>query len=304
MAGLGHHAACGRSPAGDRIWSRWLSRVVVVALIVAAVATGSSRGAVAQESTGDASVIGGREVEARAFDWSRFRSGSSSGGSATLCDYVAMTAHEFAEYFDEAVRSLVPFGARFYRVSCDSGSSWRYGWWVPSHQASVRGAFEDVIQEAITRLRPLRPLIELSPPVDARHVVGLPTWLAVDPTAWQSRHGVAQAGDVRVEVAVVALTAQWWLGDGGSVRCDGPGALVNPLIGVATQSPPCSYTFTVAPTVDASGMSHWPIGVEIEHRAHASITTPVGTAAVELGTVVGPPAAVLVTVREVQALLQ
>lgn len=286
---------------------RTILRVVMIAAVVtAASANATARAALADdegESGGHATVIGGRSVEARAFDWTSVRTGTSrSAGAAPRCRYVAIPHHEFASYFDLAVRTVVPFGARFYRVTCDRGATWSYGWWVPARPTSVNGAFQDVIQEAIDRLTPPRPAIVLSPPAEVRHVVGIPTWLAVTQSSWATLTMSVTAGDVRVDVRLRPVETRWWIGDGAAYRCPGPGPQIDARRRAADQSTDCWHTFT---QVNRSSRQHrsgrWPVGVEIAYDAAAVVTTPFGSSSSDLRVVLGPPAAVEVAVDEVQA---
>jgi len=281
-------------------------RVMMALVVIAATTEATARAGLADEpgeSGGQASVIGDRTVEARAFDWTSVRTGRSrSSGAAPSCRYVAIPDHEFSSYFDQAVRAIVPFGARFYRVTCDSGATWAYGWWVPARPTSVNGAFQDVIQEAIDRLTPPRPTIALSPPAAARHIVGIPTWLAVTQDSWTTQTMAVTAGDVRVDVWVRPVEARWWIGDGAAYRCSGPGAQVDTQRPAAGQSTDCWHTFTQVNR--SSGDDHsrrWPVGVEIAYDAAAIVTTPLASSSSDLGVVLGPPAAVEVAVDEVQA---
>lgn len=291
---------------------RGMLRVVAVAMIAATVLTAGAQQASVAEPTdqsavsggrgGQARVIGAREVEARAFDWSSFRAPHASTRSDAPCRYEGLAAAEFASYFDHVVRASVPFGARFYRVTCDGGTTWDYGWWVPSRAQSINGAFGDVIQEAIDRLRPRRPQIMLSPPVHVRHVVGIPTWLAVDAAGWSRQSMNVTAGEVAVEVTVTPVAARWWIGDGGVVRCWGPGSIFDSSVALTAQFPECHHTFVVpSPGARENAGEGWPIRVEIEYSARAIIRTPVGTGATPLGEVLGPPATVMIAVDEVQA---
>lgn len=281
--------------------------ITAAALVVGMVGEGRAADADGQPGgrrvlEGQAQVIGGREIAARAFDWSGFRSPGGTTSASRPCRYEALTAAEFTSYFDAAVRAVVPLGARFYRVTCDRGATWAFGWWVPSRPQSANGAFGDVIQEAIDRLRPPRPRIMLSPPEHVRHVVGIPTWLAIDPGGWARQSMTVIAGDVRVEVVVDPVATRWWIGDGRVVGCAGPGSTVDPRVAVAAQHPDCHHTFVrPSPTRAGDAGAGWPVGVEVEYSARARITMPHATSTTPLGSILGPPAAVRVAVDEVQA---
>src|SRR5690606_31467633 len=121
----------------------------------------------------------------------------------------------------------LPFGARFYRVRCDGGD-WRYGWWVPGRPVHRDGAFHDLLQEAVDRLAPGTPALALSPDAAVRHVIAVPTWLAVTPGSYRSHARNVTAGDARVELHLDPREIVWTTGDGTTKTCEGPGARFDP----------------------------------------------------------------------------
>jgi hypothetical protein len=86
------------------------------------------------------------------------------------------------------------------------------------------------------------PEPQMAPAVDADHLVGLATWLWVDPTYWQPVTAHAEVPGVAVTVTAAPLRLTWEMGDGETVVCDGPGTPWD-FDGPNPDSSDCSHTF-------------------------------------------------------------
>ncbi len=287
-------------------------RVVVIVGVCAAGALLASAAASADpdcdeidDDCAEARIVDNRAVEARAFDWSSVNTGeaTSSTSASPACSYQSLTSSDLADYFDQAVRATIPTGARLYRVTCDDGMSWRYGWWVPGGSASAYGAYHDVVQEAVDRLAPPRPRMLLTPPHDARHIVGIPTWLAVDRDAWSTHRMTVSAGDVHVEVLLDPLVVNWTLGDGVERSCTGPGPVFDPARAHDAQTSDCTHTWLVAPSVAAGHpeLVTYSVTARILYEASYILDVDGASASGDLGRVAGPVVRHEVVVRDVQA---
>ena len=65
------------------------------------------------------------------------------------------------------------------------------------------------------------PVIGLDPA--GTSVVGLSTWLWVDPSIWSVRSVTASAGSVSATAVASPVGVTWTTGDGAVVTCGGPG---------------------------------------------------------------------------------
>ena len=96
------------------------------------------------------------------------------------------------------------------------------------------------------RLLPLLPpAIGLSPPIGARQLVGVPTWLWVA-GPWRPLRASATLGGVTSTVTATPTTATWTLDDGSSVTCHGPGTPYDPRRPAEAQHSDCTHLFEVA----------------------------------------------------------
>jgi hypothetical protein len=84
------------------------------------------------------------------------------------------------------------------------------------------------------------PVLGVNPP--GWQLVGVPTWLWVE-GEWGSRSASASVGGVTSTVVAVPTGVSWDLGDGGRVRCEGPGTRFDPGRPVVVQRSSCSYTY-------------------------------------------------------------
>jgi hypothetical protein len=75
-------------------------------------------------------------------------------------------------------------------------------------------------------------------------VVGLATWLWIDPAIWHARSVTATAGAVSATAVARPVDVVWALGDGAQVVCGGPGIAYDVALPSAWQSTYCSHTYS------------------------------------------------------------
>ncbi|WP_328869645.1 hypothetical protein OHT76_05730 [Streptomyces sp. NBC_00287] len=97
------------------------------------------------------------------------------------------------------------------------------------------------------QLRLPSPQIEANPEGD--QLVGLPTWLWLDDGAWGPVSAVASVPGVSVRAVARPARVEWAMGDGSTVRCDGPGTPYGSAGksrtpgGPQGESPDCGHTY-------------------------------------------------------------
>lgn len=257
-------------------------------------------------SGGSADIIDGQEVEAHVFDWTSVRTGVAqrSPSSAPRCRYAELELEHYHAIEDHLQLGAIPAGALLYRVRCSpDGDTWRTRWYRPDDGTPGRGGFAQLLQDAIDRLAPSTPNIQTAPPVTVRHLVGIPTWLAVTADSWTSPTMTVTAGQAQATVALQPLHVTFDIGDGTQRTCDGFGARYD--IGTAhhAQQPSCAHTFQYLPR-QVSGNSNdvaFALDARITYRATFALDSFHGTQTGVLGTVTGPPGSSPLVVREYQA---
>lgn len=99
------------------------------------------------------------------------------------------------------------------------------------------------LERALGSLRPhyYRPAPWTSPAVGGVQIVGLETWLAVQPKVWEQQTATDGAGEVEVTATASPKRVVWEFSDGVTKVCDGPGVQWTPgVVGPA----PCGREFT------------------------------------------------------------
>ncbi len=104
-----------------------------------------------------------------------------------------------------------------------------------------------------------RPVPRIAPAVDQLQVVGLETWLAVDPSTYGDVLVRSErAGDVVVSATATPVGLIWMFDDGSTVReleCDGPGVLYSEAALASLGGPPCGWDWEHTTRVAPAEMS-------------------------------------------------
>ena len=147
-----------------------------------------------------------------------------------------------------------------------------------------------VAQQAVKHLGLSSPPVEMAPPDGSPQLVGVATWLWVDPTGWHPVSASASAGGVTTTATAAPTKVVWDMGDGATVTCDGPGTPYDPADPGGSTA--CSYTWPTPGSYTVTATAYW------------SVTwTAVGAAGGgNLGVMAGPPAEVPVTVTQSEAI--
>lgn len=299
----GHHrrtSRCWRLVAG----SRWVVAAAVT-LVAAVAAAGEASGCVPDTCAvydGGAHILDGGTAEGWAFDWTSVRTGAARAtpGSGSACAYRPFE-FDHETYAEQFFDGDVFVDTRFYIAVCDTAPRVRFGMWTPGRGSADR-SFHDVVQEAIDRLAPTRPLMRLAPAADQRHLTGVATWLALAPSSWHVEAMTVSAGEVAVEVVLTPLATVWSLGDGTTRRCAGPGRVYDRDQPSRAQQPSCSHTYLTVPAASLGpATSTYPLVARIVYGASYTLATPDGIDRRSLGEVAGPPATAPLLVEQYQA---
>ena len=134
------------------------------------------------------------------------------------------------------------------------------------------------------------PAIETAPPNGSPQLVGVATWLWIDPGAWQTLTASATAGPVTATATAVPTKVVWDMGDGDTVTCDGPGTPYSSSDPDATTD--CSYTWPDPGSYTVTATVYWSVTWTATGAAGGG----------NLGEQGGPAAQVAVQVTESQAI--
>ncbi len=74
-------------------------------------------------------------------------------------------------------------------------------------------------------------------------LVGLPSWLSLDPASWRPQSATASVPGISVTATATPIQAVWSMGSGDSVVCHGPGTPWRPGTDPMAASPDCGYRY-------------------------------------------------------------
>lgn len=170
------------------------------------------------------------------------RAGRSGGAGEDPCRWEVAIEDDF-EFLIYGASDLEPQhskSGRWLRYVCDGIGPVEVG----GYSLIPDGGLVDVAALAADALASIgieAPAIRTSPSAGGRLYVRIPTWLWLDQTWWRSYQATASAGRVTSTVKARPVTATWSTGDGGSVRCSGPGRAWHP--GLSDEATDCRHTY-------------------------------------------------------------
>jgi hypothetical protein len=98
-------------------------------------------------------------------------------------------------------------------------------------------------RRAFNELPLLYPRPRTAPPVTAKQLVGVKTWLWVDPADWVDQSATASIVGLSATVTARPSKVIWKMGDGTTVTCNGPGTPYNNSRPDNEQSSDCSHIY-------------------------------------------------------------
>lgn len=114
--------------------------------------------------------------------------------------------------------------------------------WVAAGEVPPLAVPPEVLAaQARNRLNLAGPSILTSPP--GVQLVGVPTWMWLDASAWGQRSATAAVPGVSVTATAVPVSASWVMGDGSTIECSGPGTPWQAGTDPAMDSPDCGHTY-------------------------------------------------------------
>ena len=147
-----------------------------------------------------------------------------------------------------------------------------------------------VAEQAVRRLGLSSPVIRMAPPSGDAQLVGVATWLWIDPASWKTLSASASAGPVTTTATATPSKVTWNMGNGDSVTCQGPGTPYDPSQPNATTN--CSYTWAAPGTYTVTATIYWSVSWTAKGTAGGG----------NLGVQGGPASSVAVRVEESQAI--
>lgn len=161
--------------------------------------------------------------------------------------------------------------------------------WSATEPAAAAVDPRVLAQQAVDKMLLTGPDIDINPRPGGRGLVGMPVWMAADPspTTWGPNTASATAGAVTVTATAKVSRVVWSMGDGTSVTCHGPGSVYKTSYGLR-KSPTCGHVYTDPSSTVASGRfrvtatATWAIDWQVDGGGEAGQLTEVRTSAVAL----------------------
>lgn len=151
--------------------------------------------------------------------------------------------------------------------------------------------------EALERTPLPAPGIRMSPQPPVPLLVGLPTYLWVDPAGWGARTASATAGGITSTVTAMPDLVVWDMGEGDVVECRGPGRPPGPSAVDPGGAGACTFTYPFSSA--RSGDGNFTVTATVRWQATWTASGAAGGGS--LGTV-ERSATTTVRVAEIQAL--
>ena len=98
-------------------------------------------------------------------------------------------------------------------------------------------------RRAFNELPLIYPRPRTAPPPTARQLVGLRTWMWVDPEDWRPMSATASIVGLSATVTAQPTQTVWDMGDGTTVTCNGPGTPYDPERPDAEQTSDCTHVY-------------------------------------------------------------
>lgn len=116
--------------------------------------------------------------------------------------------------------------------------------WLPGRPETVVPDPEVLVYEAIAEMKLAPPLIKTAPGVGQIGLVNMPVWLWVTKTenTWGPIVRSASVPGLSVTATAQVKAINWSMGDGKTVRCEGPGTPYDKSMGVKG-SPTCGHRY-------------------------------------------------------------
>jgi hypothetical protein len=114
----------------------------------------------------------------------------------------------------------------------------------PNAKPGEARSVDSVAWVAVEKLRLPSPVMRMNPAEGAFQVVGVPSWLWVEPSVWGPVVETAEVPGLTVTATARPVSVVWSMGEGGRVVCEGSGTPYSSAFSPESESPDCGYTYT------------------------------------------------------------
>lgn len=167
--------------------------------------------------------------------------GGGSGGSPWTCTYTYLALNNEGGFPNGG-----PLPGAWYSVTCvdiAAGVQQTQTVWVTNGPPAATPPVDPraVALEAERSITLPSPEVRANP--SGTSVVGLGTWLWIDPSLWRAESVTASAGPVSATAVARPVAVLWTTGDGSRLVCPGPGAAYVPSLPASWQTTDCAHAY-------------------------------------------------------------
>ena len=205
-----------------------------------------------QDAHGNPTVVAMSELERPA------QPGRRATGVVTCTWFVPTESSQF-----DVTKALpgpaVPPGSalvddHIYYRQCENGDGEvAFQGWTRWTAAVLQVLAADLAYEASRELPVPHPRPALSPAIGTDQLVGLPTWLWLEPGSWATLDATASVPGLSATATATPTRVRWDMGDGTVVTCDGPGIAYDPGRDDDAQSTDCQHVYERVSAGEPSG---------------------------------------------------
>lgn len=185
--------------------------------------------------------------------------GARRGGSTVTCNYYAtfFTDTDATQFTDPGAMTPGQFYWADCRDAADGSIMNRFFQFDPAQPAI--SAFALALAAQSTLVLPF-PVPRTNPARDQDQLVGIDTWLWVDPATWQPVTASASIPGLSATVIATPTRVVWAMGDDQPpVVCDGPGTPYDTSLPESAQSTDCRHLYQVRDVYEASATIEYTI---------------------------------------------
>lgn len=203
-----------------------------------------------QHQSGDVTLVVGRDGS--------LTQPTPSGGGRLTC---ALWEHgpSLESRFDQEVDGGLVEGT-YYWLTCDDAAGnqvvARFFQYEPGVSVIDPAS---LAERARSELAITYPEPRTSPAIDIDQIVGIETWLWIDPSAWQPLTATAAIPGLSVTATATPKQVTWDMGDGTIVTCHGPGTPYDDARSPSSQTTDCGHVYQYAGRYDATATMTWSV---------------------------------------------
>ncbi|HEX4822518.1 MAG TPA: hypothetical protein VFV00_20080, partial [Acidimicrobiales bacterium] len=181
-------------------------------------------------------------------------SGNAGGSGTVTCGLYSGDTSNSGVWIGTGTEVTAPTEGESYWIVCTDGYVNRI---VYDPANAIDPA--TLARRAFNELPLIYPRPRTAPPATAKQLVGIRTWLWVDPGDWHAMSASAAIPGLSASVTAQPTRTIWEMGDGSTVTCDGPGTPYDATRPDAAQSTDCSHVYQHDGTYNVLATIEWTV---------------------------------------------